>query len=122
MVRDADELESAPVPDSVEGNEIKEQISEDWLEGLNGLDQVKNEVSEAITSQGLEAERQALTAKEQVFLFTSGRRAVSHTSIIRKKRVFMSSRHTKANTKIQWAYIMSLLQKTFGNGSLFEVI
>ena len=85
MVRDADELESAPVPDSVEGNEIKEEISEDWLEGLNGLDQVKNEVSEAITSQGLEAERQVLAAKEQFFLFTSGQRAVAHTSIIRNE-------------------------------------
>ena len=28
---------------TVEGNEIKEEISEDLLEGLNELDQVKNE-------------------------------------------------------------------------------
>ena len=39
---------------TVEGNEIKEEISEDLLEGLNELDQVKNEESEAITSQGLD--------------------------------------------------------------------
>ena len=48
---------------TVEGNEIKEEISEDLLEGLNELDQVKNEESEAITSQGLEAEHHALAAQ-----------------------------------------------------------
>ena len=57
------------------------------LEGLNELDKVKNEESEAITSQGLEAEHHVLAAQEQFFLFTGGRRAVSHSSIIRKKRV-----------------------------------
>ena len=87
LVCDADELESAHVPDSVERNEIKEEISGDLLEGLNELDKVKNEESEAITSQGLEAEHHVLAAQEQFFLFTGGRRAVSHSSIIRKKRV-----------------------------------
>ena len=87
MVRDADELESAHVPDSVERNEIKEEISGDSLEGLNELDKVKNEESEAITSQGLEAEHHVLAAQEQFFLFTGGRRAVPHSRIIRKKRV-----------------------------------
>ena len=48
---------------TVEGNEIKEEISEDLLEGLNELDQVKNEESEAITSQGLEAEHHVLAAQ-----------------------------------------------------------
>ena len=72
---------------TVEGNEIKEEISEDLLEGLNELDQVKNEESEAITSQGLEAEHHVLAAQEQFFLFTGGRRAVFYSSIIRKKRV-----------------------------------
>ena len=46
---------------TVEGNEIKEEISEDLLEGLNELDQVKNE--ESITSQGLEAEHHVLAAQ-----------------------------------------------------------
>ena len=87
LVRDADELESAHVPDSVERNEIKEEISGNLLEGLNELDKVKNEESEAITSQGLEAEHHVLAAQKQFFLFTGGRRAVPHSSIIRKKRV-----------------------------------
>ena len=54
---------------TVEENEIKEEISEDLLEGLNELDQVKNEESEAITSQGLEAEHHVLAAQIAGFPF-----------------------------------------------------
>ena len=48
---------------TVEGDEIKEKISKDLLEGLNELDQVKNEESEAITSQGLKAEHHVFAAQ-----------------------------------------------------------
>lgn len=64
-VRDKDELEFAPVPGRVEGNEIKEEISEDLMEGLNELDQVIDEESEVIASQELEAVRHELAAKEE---------------------------------------------------------
>ena len=64
-VRGEDELEFAPVPGSVEGNEIKEEISEDLMEGLNELDQVIDEESEVIASQELEAVRHELAAKEE---------------------------------------------------------
>lgn len=64
-VRDEDELKFAPVPGSVEGNEIKEEISEDLMEGLNELDQVIDEESEVIASQELEAVRHELAAKEE---------------------------------------------------------
>lgn len=64
-VRDEDELKLAPVPVNGEGNETKEEIGEDVMEGLNKLDQVIDEESEVIASQELEAVRHELAAKEE---------------------------------------------------------